>query len=169
MYPKQETQVRKAILEGLEDCTSPETGIGYNLLFDRIRDEVGSKATFNKYLSHLAREGYITKMEDPRHKRGVVLYRLAGSESELQKLDLITQLSNLFRRRDLKPIEVNEETKGEFDYETRRNFEIICNAILSSHSTLMKMLPNIEENYGPNPYIKVSEKKGKIHLDFKTD
>lgn len=169
VYPKQELQVRKAILEALKDCTSAETGIGYNLLFDKVSHEVGSKATFNKYLSELLHDEYITKTLDPRHKRGVVIYRWKGSELELLKLELIDGMRDIFKERDLKPIEVDEDKLGEIKRASRGNVKILINAILSIHQTLMKMLPKIKEHYGSNPYVKVFEENGKIHLDFQTD
>lgn len=169
VYPKQEIQVRKAILEGLEDCRSPETGIGYNLLFDRVSNKVGSKATFNKYLEDLKHEGYVTKTGDPRHKGGVVIYRMAGSEFELQRLELMEKLLETLKGRELKTIQLDEKEFGKLEYALKRNVEIVCNAILLSHQTITSMLPKIEANYGSHPYIKISEEKGKIRLDLRRD
>ena len=169
VYPKQEIQVRKAILEGLEDCTSQETGIGYNLLFDRVRDRVGSKATFNKYLNDLKLEGYVTKAEDRRHRGGVVIYRMPESESELQRLELAEKLLETLKGRELKPVELDEKEVGELTHASEINLEIICNTLLYSHQTLTSMLPYIEDHYGPHPYIKISEEKGRISLDFRRD
>jgi len=149
VYPTQQFEARKAILEGLKNCTSTETGIGYNMLFDKVRAKIGSRATFEKYLSELKNEGYVTKEMDPSHRRAVVLYRLPeASDFELFTLDLIDKISKAFRRRKSKPILYDEIKFGEIKYASRKNVEIVLNCIFWAHKTLTKMLPIIQKTYG---------------------
>lgn len=175
VYPKQEFKVRKAILKALEENTGVESGIGYNVLFERVKDKVGSKATFDSYLVDLQHDGYVTKVDDRRHKRGVVIYRIPeASELEILTIQMIEEIFDMFerteydRRKTIKPIEYDEDKIGkEFDYPSMWNLKAVANCILTSQRTLAKMLPKIRELYGETPFIKASEKNGKILLQFK--
>lgn len=169
VYPTQRFEARKAILEALKEHASAETGIGYNMLFDKVRDKIRSRATFEKYLSQLQHEGYVTKEMDPRHGRAVVLYRLPeASDFELLTLHLIDNISNALRRKKVKPILYDEEEFGKIRYTSQRNVEIVLNCIFWTHKTLNKMLPRIEATYGGTPFIRTIEVDGKIQLEFKT-
>lgn len=168
VYPKQRFQARKAILEALNEHTSVETGIGYNMLFEKVRDKIGSRATFEKYLSQLQHECYVTKEDDPRHKKGVVIYRLKeASDFELLTLQLIDRLNDLFEDKNVRGIEYDENKFGKLAPFCRRNVEIIGNCVLLIHGTFTKMLPKVESKYGQNPFIKAFEQNGNIHFDFK--
>lgn len=168
VYPKHKFRVRRAILKALTEHTSAENGIGYNMLFDKVRDEVGSRSTFEKYLKQLQHEGYVTKEEDPRHKRGVVIYRLEeASNFELLTLQLIDRLNNLLEGENVKPIEYDENKFGTLALGCRRNVEVIGNCILSVHETFTQMLPKVKNTYGPNPFIRAFEHNGSIHFDLR--
>lgn len=168
VYPKQKFRVRRAILKALTEHTSAEKGIGYNMLFDKVRDEVGSRSTFDKYLKELQHECYVTKEADPRHKTGVVIHRLEkASNFELLTLQLIERLNDLFEGENVGPVEYDENKFGMLDLGCRRNIEIIGNCILSAHETFIKMLPKAKSTYGPNPFISAFEHNGSIHFEFK--
>jgi len=174
VYPKQEFRFRKAILEVLKENTSPETGIGYNMLFDRVKDTVKSKMTFESYLSDLQRDGYVQKIQDPRHKKGVVIFRNSkASKFELLTIQLIQDLLELFGRtesfgrKSIKTLVYDEKKYEKLDYASMWNLEAVANCLLSSHEALIKMLPKIEELHGEIPFIRALEKDGKILLEFK--
>ena len=174
VYPKQEFKVRKVILGALEKNTSAETGIGYNVLFDRVKETVRSRATFDNYLTDLQHDGYVAKEDDPRHKKGVVIYRIPNaSELELLTIQMIRNILDLFersksdRRRTIKSMEYDEDAFGEIDNASRWNLNAVVNCILLSQKTLAKMLPKIKELYGETPFIKALEKNKKIHLQLK--
>ena len=175
VYPKQEFLVRKVILEALRKNTSAEKGVGYNLLFDKVKDRVRSKATFDNYLTDLEHDGYVTKEDDPRHKKGVVIYRIPNaSELELLTIQMIRNILDLFqrsksdRRKTIKSMEYDEDTFGEIDNASRWNLNAVVNCIFLSQKTVAKMLPKLKELYGETPFIKALEKNRKIHLQFKS-
>ena len=175
VYPRQEFRVREVILIALKKYTSPETGVGYNVLFDGVKDRVRSKATFDHYLVDLQQDGYVTKVDDPRHKKGVVIYRIPkASEFELLTIQMIGNIFDLFRRskserrKTIKSMEYDENTFGEIDNASRWNLDAAVNCVLLSQKTLVKMLPKIKELYGETPFIRVLERNGKIHLQFKS-
>jgi hypothetical protein len=58
----------------LKDCTSLETGLGYNVLFERTQGKIGSRRTFDKYLKELESDGVVHNDKDPRHKKGRSIY-----------------------------------------------------------------------------------------------
>jgi len=168
VYPTQRLEARKAILEALEEHVNLETGIGYNLLFEKVKDKIGSRATFEKYLSKLQREGYVTKQEDPHHKRAVILYRLSeASDFELLTLHLSDKLSKAFKRKEVKPILYDEKELGKIGYTSKKNVEIVLNCVFLSYRTLIKMLPKIEETQGITPFVRTVEVNRKIKLDMK--
>lgn len=174
VYPKQEFLVRKVILEALRNSTSAENGLGYNLLFDKVKDKVRSKATFDNYLTDLEHDGYVTKEDDPRHKKGVVIYRIPNASAfELLTIHVIERVLDLFersesdRRKTIKAMEYNEDIFGELDNASRWNLAAVVNCLVLSQKTLVEMIPKIKEFYGETPFIKALEKDGKIHLQFK--
>ncbi len=169
VYPTQRSKARKAILEALEEHISLESGIGYNMLFEKVEGKIGSRATFEKYLSELQHEGYVTKQDDPHHKRAVILYRLPeASDFELLTLHLSEKLSKALKRKEVKPILHDEKELGEIGYTSKKNVEIILNCIFLTYRTLIKMLPKIEEIHGRDPFIRIVEANGKIKFDLKT-
>lgn len=169
VYPTQRFEARKAVLEALKKHTSPETGIGYNKLFDKVKDKIGSKATFSKYLSELQNEMYVTKIPDPKHGRAVVLYRLPeASDYELRTLRLIDKIWKASTEKEVKPILYDEKEFGKIRYESQRNVEIVLNCIFWTQKTLTKMLPKIQAKYGKAPFVRTVEVDGKIQVEFKT-
>ena len=167
--------VRKVILEALKENTSAETGIGYNLLFDKVKDRVRSKTTFDNYLSDLQHDGYVTKQDDPRHKKGVIIYRIPrASELELLTIQVIGDIFDMFerseydRRKKIKTVEYDKDELKEIDHPSRWNLEAIANCIFLSQKSLIEMLPKIEKLYGKHPFIRTIEKDRKIHLQFKS-
>jgi len=169
VYPTQRFEARKAILEALKEHTSAESGIGYNMLFDKVRDKIGSRATYEKYLSELQHEGYVTKEMDPSHRRAVVLYRLPeASDYELFTLHLIDKISKALSRKKVKSILYNEKEFGIIRYTSQKNVEVVLNCIFWAHKTLAKMLPKIQATYGDVPFIRTVEVDGKIQLELKS-
>jgi len=163
VYPKSKLKARKAILEALKEHNSPETGIGYNKLFDMVKEKIKSRATFHKYLYELIHELLVTKALDNRHmdRHAIIIFREPGSDFELQTIRLIEKLKKIFNRKDLKKIVSEEE-----DF-INENIKIISNCIFLAHKTLAEMVPNIPKKFGKNPFIKTIAADGNIQIDFK--
>jgi len=173
VYPKQEIRFRRLILEALVRNTSAETGIGYNVLFDKVKDEIKSKATFESYLSDLEHDGIVHKESDPRHKKGVVIYKNPkASDLELLTIQMLEDIFSLFdrsdsdRRKTIKPMMYDEGIFGEIDRPSRWNLEAVANCLSLTQKTLTKMLPKIKDLYGEAPFIKTVEKDKRIYLQF---
>jgi hypothetical protein len=167
VYPKKRLEARKAILEALKEHKTPETGIGYNILFDKVSGTIGSRSTFDKYLSELQRDSLVDKIMDYRHKKGVIIHAQPSADYELQTIQLIEELKRIFNRKNMKSV-VSE--RDVFDKKTLRynvNIRMVSNCIYLAHKTLAEMVPKIAEKFGDNPFIKTTETDGNIQIDIK--
>jgi DNA-binding MarR family transcriptional regulator len=164
VFPNRRITARKSILEALREHDNPENGIGYNLLFEKVKGNIGSRTTFEKYLKELQQEGYIAKEEDPRHKRGVIIYRLKESKYELMTIHFMLKLKALFETKRIKQLEIDKKLGSK---KLTKNVQVIANCLTLTYNTLIKMLPEIKTQYGPHPYLSIVEKGNKILLNFK--
>lgn len=166
VYPNQKIKARKAILVALQDSVEkPEQGLGYNLLFEKVKEEIGSRATFSKYLDELQHESYVSKTDDPRHKKGVVIYRLESSIFELQTIEFIEKLEAILEKRNLKSLRIDPSLEP-LKPGSKQNVQTVANCITLAHMTLFKMVGKIQAQYGSSPYVRAVE-NAKVVLDFK--
>jgi hypothetical protein len=169
VYPSQEIDAKKTILNSLEKCYDAQSGIGYNVLFERVKDKI-SRITFQKYLQELIDNHVVLKELDPRHKRGVVIFlNEEASKYERLLLDLTEKFRNLLREGGAKQIEF-EHGEWKLTSESKRRIGVVANCIMLAHETLLEMLPYTKESYGLNPFIRVVEQKdGTVRFEFKKE
>ncbi len=96
VYPNSELKVKNAIKKALAKSVSEETGVGFNVLFDKVRKDGVTLRTFTKYLRHLIDDGVVVRQPDPRHKKGVTLFlRKDLAEVDRVLLELRTNLEKV--------------------------------------------------------------------------
>lgn len=138
-YPLQEANVKEAVLSVLKEHTKLETGLGYNVLFERTKNKLGklSLTTFNHYLKELIDDEIVNKQPDPRHRRGVVIYRnIEAAESFRLVLELQTKLREILQEKKVIPGVTEYDTTPE----ARNNLWAIMNCGEVIHKILFRML-----------------------------
>ena len=140
VYPPEELRFKRAILSALENHGDAQAGIGYNMLFEKVREKVGhsSRTTFNKYLKKLINLGSVKKEQDPRHKRGVIIYKTKEGEYEKAILELSDRLTRVLSREKIEKVEYEEP--GKMTAESEKRVWVVANCIKAAHSALFQML-----------------------------
>jgi len=160
-YPPQEANVKEAVLSILRDHTSRESGLGYNLLFDRTKNRLGklSLTTFNRYLQELVHDGAVKKEDDPRHRRGVVIYRNAGAAKSFELLfELQARLRQILEEKKVVPGVTEYDTTPE----ANRNLWVLLNCGEVAHKVLFKLI-----GLRQDLFVRFTRTNGRIRLEVR--
>lgn len=169
VYPSQETRAKNAIFGYLRrhDSYSIETGVGYNELFEKLRRDIGSRATFDKYLKNLVAGGVLERKPNPKHKSGVIFY-LNKEALELEELvlDFADKLRGTLQYCGLKPVEYELPQIRKLSPESQKKIKMVTNCLALTHETLLRMLPESRLFLGEDSYIGVVKIGGKYQIQF---
>jgi len=166
VFPSQANEVKNAILQALEKCTSAEKGIGYNKLFDVVNNKVGgSRRTFHKYLNELVSAGAVKKDKDPRHKAGVIIYRTDSATQEEALIELAERLATIIKMPPIVKRFIGDERMDSAPDSWKRAWKLI---LLSD--VLGRLLANVMPNPKPGWYAsgRITEDK-RIVIDLTSE
>lgn len=161
VFPSMEIKVKKAILDALKEHMSKETALGYNRLFEKIKGEVKSRATFQKYLTKLENAGVIKKVPDPAHGKAVLIYRTDEANVEQLILDMADKIRDVLSRGNVE--KVTWDIYGKFPPEIWERVQKIINVVDVAHTYLFKAL-NLPQ---ADLWVKTTRENGKLILKIR--